>query len=75
MPRVKKLNLVLQYGDTDYYVNDLGVEKSPRFELYNTADKKVIAKSDNPVDFDNWIKKNIWKGYNFECETESSDKR
>ena len=75
MPRAKKLDLVVQYGDIGYYVNDLGKGKSPRFELYDEKNKKVITKSNNPVDFDEWLKKNIWKGYNFECETESSDKR
>lgn len=59
MPRTKKLNLILNYADSGYYVNDLGLLKSPRFELYFAPDKKVIMKSDNPLDFE----KKVWKDY------------
>lgn len=59
MPRTKKLNLILNYADSGYYVNDLGPLKSPRFELYFVPDKKVIMKSDNPLDFE----KKVWKDY------------
>ena len=59
MPRTKKLNLILNYADSGYYVNDLGPLKSPRFELYFVPDKKVVMKSDNPLDFE----KKVWKDY------------
>lgn len=60
MARTKKLNIVVTYGDTGYIINDLGQNKSPRFELYHIPDKKSIKKSDNPLDCDEYMKK-IWK--------------
>lgn len=51
MPRVKKVNAVVTYADTDWIVNDLGFEHKPRFELYNTKTKEILAKSNNPVEF------------------------
>ena len=57
MARTKKLNLVVQLGETPYVINDLGSGKSPRFELYNQTTKTVEAKSNNPMDFDNIV----WK--------------
>ena len=60
MPRTKNLNIVVSYGETGYVINDLGPDKSPRFELYYTPDKKTIKKSNNPLDFDD-ILRGIWK--------------
>ena len=57
MARTKQLNLVVRFGETPYVINDLGFDKSPRFELYNEATKAVEAKADNPRDFDNIV----WK--------------
>ncbi len=51
MPRAKKINAVVTYVDTDWVVNDLGLEHKLRFELYNTKTKEVLAKSNNPVEF------------------------
>lgn len=51
MPRVKKINTVVTYSGTDWVVNDLGFEHKPRFELYNTKTKEILAKSNNPVEF------------------------
>lgn len=59
MARTKQLNLVVRFGGTPYAINDLGVGKSPRFELYNETTKTVEAKTDNPRDFDNIV----WKEY------------
>ena len=59
MPRVKNLNIVTTYGETGYVINDLGQDKSPRFELYYIYDKKSIKKSNNPYDFDEYMLK-IW---------------
>lgn len=52
MARAKPLNIVVRYADTPYVVNDLGQNKSPRFELLDKTTQKVIEKSDNPMDFD-----------------------
>lgn len=60
MPRVKNLNIVVAYGETGYVINDLGKYKSPRFELYHIPAKKLIKKSDNPYDFDEYMNK-IWQ--------------
>lgn len=60
MPRTKNLNIVVSYGETGYVINDLGPDKSPRFELYRIYDKKSIKKSNNPLDFDEILWK-IWK--------------
>ena len=57
MPRVKNLNIVVAYGKTGYVINDLGQDKSPRFELYHIPTKKSIKKSDNPYDFDEYMNK------------------
>lgn len=57
MARTKQLNLVVRFNGTPYVINDLGLDKSPRFELYNETTKAVEAKSDNPRDFDNIV----WK--------------
>lgn len=54
MPRIKKINAVVTYGGTNWIVNDLGSEHKPRFELYNTKTKEILAKSNNPVDFDEY---------------------
>ena len=59
MPRVKNLNIVVTYGETGYIINDLGTDKSPRFELYHIFTKKSIKKSNDPYDFDEYMKK-IW---------------
>ena len=60
MPRVKNLNIVVTYGETGYIINDLGTNKSPRFELYYIPTKKSIKKSNNPLDFDEYMNK-IWQ--------------
>lgn len=60
MPRIKNLNIVVTYGETGYIINDLGTNKSPRFELYHILTKKSIKKSNNPLDFDEYINK-IWQ--------------
>ena len=49
MPRTKKINAVVQYGDTGWIINDCG---NGQFELYNTITKQILAKSNNPLDFD-----------------------
>ena len=54
MPRTKKINAVVQYGDTGWIINDCGNEQ---FELYNTSTKQILAKSNNPLDFDKHIGK------------------
>lgn len=55
LPKAKKLNLVVRYGETGYFVNDLGEAKSPRFELYHVPTSKIIMKSNSPYDFDEYI--------------------
>lgn len=57
MPRVKNLNIVVTYGETVYVINDLVPNKSPRFELYHIPTKKLIKKSNNPYDFDEYMDK------------------
>lgn len=59
----KQLNIVVTYENTDYVINDLGEEKSPRFELFNIKAGTTEAKSNNPYDFDDYMK-NIWKSQN-----------
>lgn len=54
MPRVKKINAVVQYGDTGWIINDCG---NGQFELYNTITKQILAKSNNPLDFDKYTDK------------------
>ena len=61
MPRVKNLNIVTTYGETGYVINDLGLDKSPRFELYHIPTKKSIKKSNNPYDFDEYMLKILHK--------------
>lgn len=51
MPRAKKINTVVTYSGTNWVVNDLGFGHKPRFELYNTKTKEILAKSNNPVEF------------------------
>ena len=60
MPRVKNLNIAVTYGETGYIINDLVQDKSPRFELYHIPTKKSIKKSNNPIDFDEYMSK-IWR--------------
>lgn len=60
MARTKTMNIITTYGETGYVINDMGPDKSPRFELYHIYDKKSIKKSDNPWDFDDYILK-IWE--------------
>lgn len=52
MTRAKSLNIVIDYTGTPYVINDLGANKSPRFEMLDKTTLKVIEKSDNPMDFD-----------------------
>ena len=54
MPKTKKINAVVQYGDTGWIINDCG---NGQFELYNTNTKQILAKSNNPLDFDKYIDK------------------
>ena len=54
MPRTKKINAVVQYGNTDWIINDCG---NGQFELYNIITKQILAKSNNPLDFDKQIDK------------------
>lgn len=54
MPRTKKINAVVQYGDTGWIINDCG---NRQFELYNISIKQILAKSNNPLDFDKHIDK------------------
>ena len=54
MPRIKKINAIVQYGDTVWIINDCG---NGKFELYNTNTKQILAKSNNPLDFDKHINK------------------
>ena len=54
MPRTKKINTVVQYGETSWIINDCGNEQ---FELYNTITKQILAKSNNPLYFDKHIDK------------------
>ena len=60
MSRIKNLNIVVAYGETGYIINDLGPTKSPRFELYHIPTKKSIKKSNNPLDFDEYMTK-VWQ--------------
>ena len=60
MPRTKTLKIVVQYTHINLVVNDLGLGHDPRYELYDTAEKKVVKKSNNPLDFDDYVEK-IWK--------------
>lgn len=55
MPRVKNLNIVTTYGETGYVINDLGQDKSPRFELYHIPTKKSIKNQ-----IIHYILMNIW---------------
>ena len=54
MPRTKKISAVVQYGDTSWIINDCG---TGQFELYNISTKQILAKSNNPLDFDKHIDK------------------
>lgn len=63
MPRVKKLNIKMTYGDTGWVVNDLGEEKSPRFELYNIKTKQIKARGNNPLEFDDFMFKETKEGW------------
>jgi hypothetical protein len=54
MPRTKKINPTVQYGNTGWIINDCG---NGQFELYNTSTKQILAKSNNPLDFDKHIDK------------------
>ena len=54
MPRTKKINAIVQYGNTDWIINDCG---NRQFELYNISTKQILAKSNNPLDFDKHIDK------------------
>lgn len=54
MTRTKKICPVTQWGNTNWITNDCGIEKNPRFELYNTTTKEILAKSNNPNDFNEY---------------------
>lgn len=51
MSKQKSLHIVVDYVNTPYVTNDLGKDKSPRFELLDENTKQIISKSDNPMDF------------------------
>ncbi len=55
MARKKELKVVVNFVNTDLVINDV-YPKVPRYELYNTVEKKVIKKSNNPMDFDQIVK-------------------
>lgn len=57
MARIKNLNIVVTYEGTYYVVNDKGIDKNPRFELYDLSTKQTIKKSNNPTDFDDYVYK------------------
>lgn len=57
MARTKQLNVVMTYVNTSLVINDKGRGTNPRFELYDTAAKEVKAKSNNPIDFDEIVRK------------------
>lgn len=75
MARTKQLNLVVRFGGTPYVINDLGLGKSPRFELYNETTKTVEAKADNPRDFDNIVWKENMDVEFFETSTSRRGRR
>lgn len=52
MARTKKINIVVDYVNTPYIINDLGETKTPRFELYNIETKDIASRSNDPKDFD-----------------------
>lgn len=54
MARTKKIYAVTQWGNTGWITNDCGVDKNPRFELYNANTKEILAKSNNPNDFNEY---------------------
>lgn len=54
MPKTKKINAIVQYGDTDWVVNDCG---NGQFELYNTSTKHILVKGNNSLNFDKHIDK------------------
>ena len=54
MPRTKKRNAGVQYGDTGGVINDCD---NGQFELYNTSSKQSLAKSNDPLEFDKHIDK------------------
>lgn len=54
MPKTKKINAIVEYGDTGWVVNDC---YNGQFELYNTSTKQILAKGNNPLDFDKHIDK------------------
>lgn len=56
MARTKELNIVVQYGNTGWAVNDKGQSVSPRFELYNTKTRETLDKGNDPMKFDRHIK-------------------
>lgn len=51
MPKQKSLHIVVDYVNTPYVTNDLGKDKSPRFELLDENTKQIVSKSDNLMDF------------------------
>lgn len=62
MTRTKQLHICVTFNGTNLVINDLGEAKSPRFELYDTETKQVIKKSNNPLDFDDYVCKVLEKG-------------
>lgn len=59
MARTKELNIVVDFVGTNLVIND-AFPKNPRYELYNTVEKKTIRKSNNPLDFDDYVEK-MWE--------------
>lgn len=59
-PAKSKIQIVVRYGGTDYIVNDKGIDATRRFELVNTKTGVTVKRSNNPYDFDDFMKQ-IWK--------------
>ena len=52
------------YGETGYIINNLAPNKSPKFELCHILTKKSIEKSNNLIDFDEYMNKILQKEMN-----------
>ena len=48
MPRTKKINAIVQYGDTGWIINDCN---NGQFELYNTITKHILEKKQQSIRF------------------------
>jgi hypothetical protein len=59
MARAKKLNICVRLGDTGWVISRCD---NGQFELYNTITKQIMAKSNNPMEFDKYTDKIFGKG-------------